>query len=63
MNGPQLAQHIVTMHPKVRVLYVSGFPEASIISSSSVSDRISFLPKPFVPAVLVASVREALDRR
>ena len=63
MNGPQLAQHIVTMHTKVRVLYVSGFPEASIISSSSVSDRISFLPKPFVPAVLVASVREALDRR
>jgi CheY-like chemotaxis protein len=61
MNGPQLAQHIVTMHPKVRVLYVSGFPQASIIGSSTVSERVSFLPKPFVPDALLASVREALD--
>jgi len=61
MNGPQLAQHIVTMHPKVRVLYVSGFPQASIIGSSTVSERVSFLPKPFVPGALLASVREALD--
>ena len=61
MNGPQLAQHIVTMHPKARVLYVSGFPQASIIGSGTVSERVSFLPKPFVPGALLASVREALD--
>jgi signal transduction histidine kinase/ActR/RegA family two-component response regulator len=62
MNGPQLAQHIVSMHPKIRVLYVSGFPQAAAIASSTVSARVSFLPKPFVPSALLASVREALDR-
>jgi signal transduction histidine kinase/ActR/RegA family two-component response regulator len=63
MNGPQLAQHIVTVHPKIRVLYVSGFPQAAILGSSTVSARVSFLPKPFGPGALLASVREALDRQ
>jgi len=63
MSGPELAQQIATMHPKVRVLYVSGFPQASVIGSSTVGGRVSFLPKPFVPDALLASVREALDGR
>jgi len=61
MNGPQLAQQIVTMHPNVRVLYVSGVPQASILGSSTVSSRVAFLPKPFAPGALLAGVREALD--
>jgi len=62
MNGPQLAQHVVTMHPKIRVLYVSGFPQASALGGQAVSDRVSFLPKPFTPGTLLASVRDALDK-
>ena len=63
MNGPQLAQHVVTMHPKIRVLYVSGFPQVSALGGQAVSDRVSFLPKPFTPSTLLASVREALDKQ
>ncbi len=62
MNGPQLAQHVVAMHPKIRVLYVSGFPQASALGGQAVSARVSFLPKPFTPSTLLGSVREALDR-
>ena len=62
MNGPQLAQHVVGMHPKIRVLYVSGFPQASALGGQAVSDRVSFLPKPFTPGTLLGSVREALDK-
>jgi signal transduction histidine kinase len=61
MNGPQLAQHIVSMHPGIRVLYVSGFPQAPAIGDRTVSARVSFLPKPFGPGALLAAVREALD--
>lgn len=61
MNGPQLAQHVVAMHPKIRVLYVSGFPQASALGGQARSARVSFLPKPFTPGTLLASVREALD--
>jgi len=60
-NGPQFAQHVVTMHPKIRVLYVSGFPQASALGGQALSARVSFLPKPFTPGTLLASVREALD--
>ena len=49
MNGPELAQHVLAMHPRMRVLYVSGFPEASVIGPSIVSARVSFLPRPFGP--------------
>ena len=61
MNGPQLAQHVVAMHPKIRVLYISGFPQASALGGQARSARVSFLPKPFTPGTLLASVREALD--
>jgi len=61
MNGPQIAQHVVAMHPKIRVLYVSGCPQASALGGQAISDRVSFLPKAFTPGTLLASVRDALD--
>ena len=61
MTGPQLAQQVATMHPKIRVLYVSGFPQASALGGQALSARVSFLPTPFTPGTLLASVREALD--
>jgi signal transduction histidine kinase len=61
MNGPQLAQHVVAMHPEARVLYVSGFPQAAVIGPFA-KERVSFLPKPFAPSNLLVSVREVLDR-
>jgi signal transduction histidine kinase/CheY-like chemotaxis protein len=62
MNGPQLAQQILGMHPQIRVLYVSGFSQAAVLGAATLSRRVSFLPKPFVPSALLAGVREALDR-
>ncbi len=59
--SPQLAQHVVTMHPEIRVLYISGFPQASALGGQEISARVSFLSKPFTPGTLLASVREALD--
>ena len=62
MNGPQLAQHVVAVRPDVRVLYVSGFAEASALGAGAMSHRISFLPRPFGPGALLTSVRDALDK-
>ncbi|MGE3956971.1 MAG: ATP-binding protein [Vicinamibacterales bacterium] len=62
MNGPQLAQHVVAMRPDLRVLYVAGFAEAGALGRGATSHRISFLPRPFAPGALLASVRDALDR-
>lgn len=62
MNGPELAQHMVSMHPGVRVLYLSGFPQASALGVQVISGHVSFLPKPFTPGTLLAGVRDALDK-
>lgn len=61
MTGPQFAQHVATMHPKIRVRYVSGLAHASALGGQALSARVSFLPKPFTPGTLLARVREALD--
>lgn len=62
LSGPQLAQHVIAARPDVRVLYISGFAEAGALGAGAVSQRVSFLPRPFGPGALLAAVREALDK-
>jgi signal transduction histidine kinase len=59
MNGPNLAQLILTENPSMRVLYVSGFTHS--LAAVAVAQRVRLLPKPFAPTVLAATVRDCLD--
>jgi two-component system cell cycle sensor histidine kinase/response regulator CckA len=59
LNGPDLAQRIVRLHPAIKVLYVSGFADGAV--GASLSRKATFLPKPFTPRDLATNVREALD--
>jgi two-component system, cell cycle sensor histidine kinase and response regulator CckA len=62
MNGVELAQLALDVHPRLRVLYSSG----AIIASGHGTPRIpagaAFLPKPFTPRALGARVRDLLAR-
>ena len=60
MNGPNLAQLILTENTSMKVLYVSGFTHS--LAAASIASRVRLLPKPFPPHVLAATVRECLDR-
>jgi PAS domain S-box-containing protein len=62
MNGPNLAQILLTYQPSMKVLYMSGFPFTVVPGSPSTSRRVSFLAKPFEPTALVNMVRYCLDR-
>jgi CheY-like chemotaxis protein len=61
MNGPRLAQHILAVHPRLRVLYVGGLPQGWVLGLSALRARVSFLPRPHGPSVLLGAVRDALD--
>jgi PAS domain S-box-containing protein len=61
MNGPDLAQRIVRRRPSIKVLYVSGFTNCSVLDLGSVSPNTCFLAKPFSPQALATRVRECLD--
>lgn len=61
MNGNELAQHLLTLHPEMRVLFMSGYTEDTIIHHGVLDEGINFLQKPFSPGALAVKVREVLD--
>jgi len=63
VSGRELAKRITARHPKMRVLYMSGYTHNVITSGGMLESGIAFLQKPFTPAVLVDKVRDVLDAR
>jgi CheY-like chemotaxis protein len=62
MGGQELADHILAKFPQVRVLFMSGYTNSALRHQSAIENEGLFLQKPFAPDVLLARVREALDR-
>jgi CheY-like chemotaxis protein len=60
MNGPALAQRLVSTKPGLRILFISGYADAA--KSALSGPHISFLAKPFHATALTRAVRELLDR-
>ncbi len=63
VNGTKLAEMIAADRPGMKVLYVSGYREESIVRPGLLRSGTSFLSKPFGLALLLRQVRELLDER
>jgi len=61
MKGPQLAQQVKQISPRIRVLYVSGYTSDAIVHYGVLDAGLWFLGKPFSVSELIAKVREVLD--
>ena len=61
MSGPRLAERLVQMRPDLKVLYLSGYTEDSIIQHGVLAPGVEFLSKPVVAAALLQKVRQILD--
>jgi two-component system cell cycle sensor histidine kinase/response regulator CckA len=61
MDGAELARRLSQTRPELRILFMSGYVDDSIVRSIG---RVSslFLPKPFTAAALMEKVRQSLDR-
>jgi signal transduction histidine kinase len=61
MNGKDLAEQLVALHPNLKCLLMSGYT-ANVIASHGVLDEgIHFIQKPFSAKSLAAKVRETLE--
>ena len=60
MQGPELARHVTALHPEIRVLFMSGYPQPMLGDGGILGEGILLVEKPFTEPVLLAKVEEAL---
>jgi two-component system cell cycle sensor histidine kinase/response regulator CckA len=61
VDGPELVKALVALRPDVKVLYISGYPEALLRKSTGPSTDDNYLQKPFDMNTLIARITELLD--
>ena len=63
MSGGQLASHLSLIRPEMKVLYISGYTDDTIVHHGVLNAGLAFLQKPFSPKTLARKVTEVLAAR
>jgi two-component system cell cycle sensor histidine kinase/response regulator CckA len=61
MGGREMAEHLKTTNPGLKVLFTSGYTDDTISHHGVLQEGVEFLAKPYTAAALVFKVRELLD--
>jgi two-component system cell cycle sensor histidine kinase/response regulator CckA len=60
MNGKELSEQLRVLRPDIRVLFMSGYTDQSIVHHGVLDEGIAFIGKPFTPTALALKVAEVL---
>jgi CheY-like chemotaxis protein len=60
-SGPELTKELIERRPGLKVIYMSGYTEESIVQHGVLMPGIAFLHKPFTSGVLGRKIRDVLD--
>jgi PAS domain S-box-containing protein len=59
-SGPELTLQLIAQRPELRVIYMSGYTEETIVHHGVLDPGIAFLNKPFTSETLGRKIRESL---
>ena len=60
MRGYEVAKHVARSRPEIRILFMSGYAEETLVGLPALSEH-ALIEKPFAVDALARRVREALD--
>jgi PAS domain S-box-containing protein len=60
MGGKELSMKLQKRYPKMKVLYISGYTDNSIVHHGVLDEGVAFLQKPFSPETLTEKIRAVL---
>ena len=62
MNGHELAKRLESLHPEMKVVYMSGYTDDAIVHHGVLEKGMNYIQKPFTVNGLTRKVREVLDQ-
>jgi two-component system cell cycle sensor histidine kinase/response regulator CckA len=63
MSGRELSDRLLPLHPEMKVLYMSGYTDDTILRYGVLEGEINFVQKPFSVEALTQKVREVLEKQ
>jgi CheY-like chemotaxis protein len=61
ISGKQLSDEILKIYPEIKILFISGYTDESIVQHGILDSQVEFLQKPFSVESLGKKVRQVLD--
>ncbi len=62
LGGADLVQRLKAVRPHLKVLFMSGYTDSTVVRHGVEEAEVNYLQKPFTPELLRRKVRELLDR-
>jgi PAS domain S-box-containing protein len=61
MSGPELAMRLAASRQDMKIVYMSGYTDDSVVRHGVLDTGVAYLQKPLTPSSLAKKIREVLD--